>query len=432
MAVANRLISRPVSVVIPVISSLAGTLRSYLMSVLPTEYVKDYHISTEMPMSRVKGRNRFRTMTRSNVEKRQLPLMSINVEPTSDSSEFSSGVTFWTSTRFLRDPTKLSRLIADDQGLRFAGYECERMVLRFNVSFLMETEFRANELMMYLRRSLPMNQLVYLNDIDIATEIPGDIIRTMWSDMGLDPAMPPEEVEYFNQYLRRVTAGNVEPMINSASGRLTYTFAYRANPLVKFTSTPTVSVQREGNVVYTAQVDLPVEFDISVPVAYAYRAEESLGGSLPSGAIEIGTSGDGAYFSASTRLRPPEDIEGELQLTFFTAIVTSERDPARPFDNDVTDLSVAVSDRIKVLVDRLIEGYPNPPKVKGILWLDGNQIDEKYWSLDLETWLLTIERPVLQYRQKYHFGLYADVSDIKTLAPEERRDQPLNPMIRPS
>ena len=428
MAFQDVLMSRPVSVVVPVVSSLAGALRRYVCSVLPADYLKDYFIDTELPFVHLAGRRRFRPMTRSQLAVRRLPLLSVKVETTADSSDFSTGTTFWTSTRFLRDPTQLNRLIADDQNLRYAGFETERIIVRFGVSITVETDLRASELMMYLRRTLPVNQRVFLNDIDIATEIPRDILRLIWTDMGLGDGTDPDEVTEFREYLRRVTGGNVEQVVNSASGRLAFAFSYRANPLVSITGAPSMSVNREGNVVKNAQVDIPFEMDLAVPVAYAYRQEEAL---APVGDYDpnpfIGEENGSTYFSAAFRTRPPEDIDGELQLVFFTSVVTGDVDPATPLAPDVTDLSTSVNTRIKTLVDRLLDA--DPTKVRALLWLDGIEVPEDGWVLDLQGWTLTIVRPAFQPRQKYHFGIYADVSDIETLAPVVRRPQAKSPMV---
>ena len=381
-------------------------------------------------MDRIMGRRRFRPMTRSQLSVRQLPLLTVKVETTADQSDFASGTTFWTSTRFLRDPTQLTRLIADDQNLRYAGYETERMVVRFGVSFTVDTDLRASELMMYLRRSLPVGQRFYLNDIDISTEIPRDILRAVWADMALGDGTDPDDVTEFREYLRRVTAGNVEQVVNSASGRLTYAFSYRANLLVNISGVPSMSVNREGNVVRNAQVDIPFEMDVEVPVAYAYRQEEALYGSQPydSNPFIGDDGGHQAYFSEALRQRPPENIEGELQLVFFTSVVTGDSDPMNPLAPDVTDLSTSVDTRIKTLIDKLLDVDPN--KVRALLWLDGNTVPEDGWRLDLANWSLAIDKPAFQPRQKYHFGIYSDVSDIDKLAPRERRPQAGSPMVR--
>ena len=183
MAFNDLLISRPVSVVIPVVSSVAGCIRKYIESILPAGYIRDYFIDTEIPLTRDLTRNKFNPMQDSQLAVRKLPLMSVKVETVADSSDFTTGTTFWTSTRFLNDPTLLSRVIADDHNLRYLGFESDRMVMHIGLSFTVETELRAAELMMYLRRTLPIGYKFYLNDINIATELPRDILRAIWLDM---------------------------------------------------------------------------------------------------------------------------------------------------------------------------------------------------------------------------------------------------------
>ena len=429
MAFSNVTISRPVSVVIPVISSIAGTIRQYILSVLPKDYIRDYFIDTELPFYRNMNRRKFRPMSRSQLAVRKLPLMAIKVETTADPSDFGTGTTFWTSTKFLGDPTELTRLIADDHNLRYVGFETERMIVRFTVSFTVETDLRASELMMYLRRTLPVGSRFYLNDLDISTEIPKDILRVIWTDMGLGDNSDSRDMEEFVGYLKRVTGGNVTPVINSASGRTVFAFDYRSNILVNIPSPPSMNVTREENIVKSAQVDLQFEVDLEVPVAYAYRQEESLGGPVNgSTPFDLVEDGGNAYFSAAIRVRPPENIEGEQQLIFFTSIITGDFNSNDPTAIDSTDLSSAISNRLKTYISLLVSKNMLD-KVTAKVWLDGNDVSDDGWAFDPDTWELDIQQPVLQPRQKYHFGVYADISMLDDLVPENRRLQPDSPML---
>ena len=429
MAFKDVLVSRPVSVVTPIVSSLAGALRRYFCSVLPDSYLRDYFVDTELPLARKMSRRRFRPLSRSQVEMRHLPLLSVRVEVTADSSEFSSGVTFWTSTAYLRDPTQLSRLIADDANLIYVGYETERVVVRFQVSVTVETDLKAYELAMYLRRTLPVNQKFYLNDIDIATEIPMHVVRTVWSSLGYGDSADPADLEEFRHYMKSVSAGNIEQLVNSANGRAAFAFSYRANPLMSITGVPTISVNRDGNVVKNAQVDLPFEADISVPVAYALRAEESLGGPLHGHPLFVDEAGGTPYFSAARTMRPPETLNGMLSLAYITSVVTGDPDPMHPTAPDVTDLSASVGPMLRDYIEQLLlQG--DEEKVDARLWLDGEETDPATWEFDPSTWMLEIRKPTLMARQRYHFGVYADLSDIKALSPEKRRPQAASPMLR--
>ena len=431
MAFQDTIFSRPVSVVTPIVSSLAGMLRQYVNSVLPQGYLKDYFVDTELPFLPRRNRRRFRPMSPVRIELRHLPLMSVRVEVTADQSDFATGTTFWTSTKFMRDPTQLGRIIGDDVNHIYCGYEIERVVVRFQVSFTVESDMKANELAMYLRRSLPVGQRFYLNDIDIATEMPPDVVRGVWSAMNMGDSKDPNNVEAFTEYMRVATQGNVEPLVNSANGRIAFAYSYKANPLMNIAGVPSVTVNRDGNVVRNAQVDLPFEADIMVPVAYALRAEIDL---PPEGdglvGIDIGNMDNGnAYFSAGVRMRPPLNVDGGLDLVFYSSLITGDPDPADPMGPDVTDFSAAIGDRSRALVSALLASGQTD-KVEARLWLDGNPTDEACWEFDPDTWQLQISKPVLMSRQKYHFAVYADKTQMKSLVPEERRSQPPSPMIR--
>lgn len=431
MAFQDTIISRPVSVVTPVVSSLAGMLRQYVMSVMPKGYIKDYFVDTELPYLPRRNRRKFRPLSISKIELRHLPLMSVRIEVTADQSDFATGTTFWTSTKFMRDPTRLARIIGDDVNLIYCGFETERIVIRFQVSFTVETDMKANELAMYLRRTLPVGQKFYLNDIDIATEMPPDLIRAIWAGMNMGDSADPNNVERFSEYMLTATQGNVEPLVNSANGRIAYAYSYRANPLMNISGAPTISVNRDGNVVRNAQVDIPFEADVIVPVAYGLRMEVPLPGD-PDELVgtEIGNMDNGnAYFSAGARMRPPLNLPGGLDLVFYSSLITGDPDPMNPTGPDITDFSAAIGDRSRALIAALLAGG-HADKVDARLWLDGNPTDPTCWEFDPNDWTLEIRKPVLMSRQKYHFAVYADKTNMKTLVPEERRPQPISPMIR--
>jgi hypothetical protein len=96
---------------------------------------------------------------------------------------------------------------------------------------------------------------------------------------------------------------------------------------------------------------------------------------------------------------------------------------------DKTDMSTSISTRIRYYINQLFtQGIEDSVVAK--LWLDGNDVDDQSWEFDTTSWELDIKMPALQARQKYFFGIYADVSMLDKLAPIARREQPTSPMIK--
>ena len=75
-------------------------------------------------------------------------------------------------------------------------------------------------------------------------------------------------------------------------------------------------------------------------------------------------------------------------------------------------------------------GHQPPPQIGGDT-AGHDETDPATWEFDPSTWMLEIRKPTLMARQRYHFGVYADLSDIKELSPEKRRPQAASPMLRP-
>ena len=409
----DHMTSRPVSVVMPVLSSLTGAVKNYLEGVFPRGYFKDYNVDSEMPLLR--RRRNFRPMSASQLANRRLPMMSVRVETTADSSDFSSGVSWWTGNRFLREATQLFPLIHDDSGLRYVGFHTDRIVVRFQVSFVLETDFKAREILMYLKRVLPVGQRVFLNGVHVNTEMPGDILREIWRDLGLTDGSDPAQVTTFHNYLRSVTAGDVEKTINSASGRAAFSFAYPTNPVMTISSTPTMSLNRDGNVIRSSQVDIPIELDLPVPMSYAYQQEAKIEPTAADLDLDSYIGGDGkAYFGTAIAIRPASTIENRT-LSFFASIVTGEHDPEHPGVADVTDLSAHIPQDVQDYVDYLLTLPGGESMVQVMVWRGPDLLPESYWDMTVPGWNLTVQREGLYYRHKYFVGIYCDLQAYRRL-----------------
>ena len=427
MALQDYLMSRPMSAVTPVMSSLVGAVRNYFEGLFPKGYFKDYSTDTQLPLLRRK--RHFRPLTESQLAARRFPLLSVRVEPTADNSEFASGVSWWTGNRFLRDPSQLVPLLRDDLGLRYAGFEMERIVVRFSVSFIVETEHKGREVLMYLKRVAPLSSRVFLNGVTVWTEIPGDLLRAVWSDLGLGDGSDADDVAAFLKYMRSSTGGFVEQTVNSASGRTSFSFPYQANPLLSIPGSPSITVNRDGNVISSAQIDLPIELDLAVPMSYAYRQEAHLT-APPNYEATLGSrigAEPTAYFGTTIVSRPPQRIAEHLQLTVFLAVVTGDPDPALPAAADETDLSAFVASDVRNYVDFLYAASGSDSALDVRLWCSGREVPAADWNLDLDTWVLTIHATALQYRQKYHLGVYCDLELYRQVTPPPGVQRPPAP-----
>jgi hypothetical protein len=393
------------------LSSLLGATRGYIEGLMPAGYLHDYSVDSELPMLR--RRRHFRPFSSSQLATRRLPLLSVRMEPTADVSDFATGVSWHTGNRFLLQPDRLARLIHDDNHLRYAGYQSDRIVVRFAVSLVVETDLKAREVLMYLRRAMPTNYKVFLNDVVIYTEIPTDILRQVWADMGLGDGSDPTDSDRFQEYLSAVTAGDVRRTINSASGRTAFSFGYFCNPILVIDA-PSISVNRDGNVVRSAQVDFSMTADLEIPVAYAYQQKRAL---LPEPvAPDFGIAGSSVYFTNTVVLRAPSVIRDRLGLAYHTALLSGAR-PAAVGETpapDVTALGSFLPDDLKEFVTAHALGA-DPDSVAAILWRGGVEVPDDQWNFDPLTWELTIFPPGLYYNYEYHLGVYCDLTEWKAV-----------------
>jgi hypothetical protein len=415
MAQCDYIQARPVSVVTPVHSSLVGLLREYLTDIFPRGYFKEFYVSTEYSARAGYGalRGRFRPMQGSQLSQRRYPMLSIRVDPTAEVSQLGSLDSFWQGTKFLGRPSSLTPLLWDDTNFRRIGYEQERMICRFGVTIIVDTDLAGHDVLHFIKRTIPVERTVYLRRARIWTEIPGDILRSIWAGMGLGDGSNPGDMDTFSRYLRSNTAGSVQRAVSSATGRSVFSYYYEATPVMKIQGTPTISVSREGGVIKYAQVEMTVELDLPVPISYAYQQEVT---ALPPAGetLPFGSDGTTAYFGITVDLTPPLTLDTSLTLAFYIGIITgSAPGGIGPRQADTTDLSASVSPGLREYISLLLALGSPSEFIRVVLTRDGNRVDPTCYILDFETWELTILQSEVRYNDSYYVAVYCDMGEIE-------------------
>jgi hypothetical protein len=424
MALKDLLIARPVSTITPIVSSLAGALKTYFDNILPSGYLKDYYIDTDVPLAQLR-RRAFKPLSESKLSVRRLPLMSMRVDLSSEPSEYNDPNTWYLGNAFIADPINLNPLLMDDISHRYIGFQHDRLVCRFQISFTAETDLKAREIAIFLRRALPQNYRAYLTSIVISSEVPPDILRKIWVDMALGDGSNVDDWEDFHQYLRAFTGGHVSKQIDTSTGRSAYFFDHVANPIMIFQGAPSVSATREGNVIRSSQVDLQIDLDIPVPMTYVYRQRAVIAPTEPP-LPNIGLNPDGtAYFGLSVLTRPPRNIDETRMLCYFTSIVTPnlDKDFLAKRENDVTEFGSFIRSDLK----EYIEAIPEDDREVALgvkLWADNKECNENTYTFDWSTYKLTILSDSLLYNHKYSIGLYVDLGNLRAFERYQRPQAP--------
>jgi len=419
------IISRPLSSVNPILSSLAGALKEYILGNFPKNYIKDYYIDTELPY--IRALRTYKPLSRSQIAMRKLPLLSVRTEVTVESSEFSLNDSWEKGNRFLRKPSSLNAIIKDDYNFRYLSFQTERIVVKFQVSIVVETDTKAREVLMFIKRVLPINRKTFLNGLHINSELPPEIIRHIWKDSGFtfnQSDITPENLDEFQYYLKAVSAGNIESCINSSTGNTSYSFFYSKNAVMSIDAI-NMNVNKDGNVVKNASVDIPITLDLEVPIAYVYQKDGSFDDihniDIPND-FSVGENMNRPYFSFAKRERAPTTIENNLGLTFMTGIVTGD------LENkiyDETDLSLQVAPDVKTYLASL-----GNEKKKYILWLEGNMIDSSQFIFNESDYILKIKTTDIRFNYKYYFSIYSDLHDYDITNKYNNRVKPASPFIK--
>jgi hypothetical protein len=435
MAESNLKVARPLTAVTPVHSSLTGLLRDYLLGLFPRGYFRDYFVNTELPFRPgIFGnrRGRFRPMEGANVQQMKYPFLSVRVEPSADVSQLGSLDSFWQGRQFLR-PSGLFPIFMDDLALRYLSYERERLICRFSVSMLAQTDLQGNEILMYLKRTMPIDRLVYLRGATIWSKVPTEIVGDVYADLGLGPEGTDADMASLRAYLGAVSAGRLQQTIDSATGRVSFSFPYRSNPVFRVQGAPSISVTREGGVVRYSEVSFSVEMDLEVPISYVYRQEPRL---APPGPAPDGITADGntAYFGITIDLAPPTVMAGPggtpLTLVYFTGLVTGPPDPSGLGRPDVTAIGPSIQPELKNYIAGIVGGPTDPSlQLQLVVKMGSQAVAPAAYSMDWGAWELSLLPPDLLYNQQYQVLIYCDLTGYAAATPDNTgRAQAPSPM----
>jgi len=429
LAIEDVFLATPATAHVPVLSSLAGAMRSYIESKFPKGYFLDVNVSTETPQPSAglgagrSSRRRWGRLKMSNIDRPKLPMLSIRVDPTIDSSEFSSGTSWYKQNLYASHPGDMRRVLQDDQDLRWIGVHDERMICRFQISFVVESDLKAFELARHLKNVFPLGQRAYLNEVLLAAEIPAEILRHVWHDMELDPSSQ-EDRDRFDRYIRSYTDGFAERTVKGASGRMAFGYRYRANPLLTMEE-PNVNVERNGNVVSSATVDVQAVLDVPFPATFGYKQEAALSGTNPPlDRVDILQESGKIYLETAIVARPSVNADEYLRLMFFVGLVSTED---RTFTQDVTEMAEQAPPSLKAYVEHLATKPDFSALFKPMLFRDSLPLPVQDFEFDHETWTLTIRQSGLRYNYKYHLGIYCDMGEYARLG-----FRPAGPLSAPS
>ena len=453
--------SRPFGDTTSILGGAASALRQYIEGLLPTGYYRDFWINTEIPfypgLSAAQRRRRGRGAVLSNVERRSFPLLSINIEPRADSSEFSTKSGFWRSTSFTHRPQTIKRFLYDDENHIYGGVETDRISTAFRVATVVETDLQAYNLQMLYKKILPNEIWMFLNDVDISVDIPGDILLVVWRALRLGNDFKSgsgSDMEKFQRYISSSTHGRVHKVLNPRTGNSSFSWTYRTNIAFRIDSRPSVSIDRTGNVVRRAMVDFEIVFDYYTPLAFSLETKGDDRALLPGGNnmqsvsdITVGEGEDrkdlgkiggisalggaGVRWTTPSRYLPKWRYGGDhhLSLLYVCTFITGNE------ETDVTDLSGEVPrDVIEYLAHmrynhtyRRETGYYRN-RIKIVVW-EGYELEMREHDEDdgedpldrfIDTQIIKINNTKKDH--EHHVAVFADLSDVASFEDKTRRE----------
>jgi len=395
--------TKPVNSINPVMSSMAAHLRSYIESNFPPKYFKDYFISTETP-KRFRRRYQYKNVL-SHFKEIKIPLLSIQVNPIVDWSEYSEGREWLLNSMLNADFKTYHRLMYNQENSKQIKFKLNRVSTAYNITITMHTEQEAYELQSYIKYKFPVGLKVYLNSAYIFSEIPMSILRLCKQDVGLG------ETE-FEEYIKRYSGSLIDKILNPASDNYIYGFYFKTNILCSVTSLPQVNIERDGNTVRNSSISFEIMFDCPVPTSYGYSSKEE----LPTINEAERPVPPNEYISELVPIAPPVDVDNK-RLAFYSGLVTTSN---LDKTEDTVDFSPYIHEDDVKAIKLLEDNLDNPDSYYDIVLWDNGSVVNSGWEYDTETSMLYFKNNDFFHGYKYHFGIYIDYAKVKELSKEHR------------
>jgi hypothetical protein len=220
-----------------------------------------------------------------------------------------------------------------------------RAKFTFECKIKIDTHLSKMDITNYLRQRLNNNDVFFLNEMTLESEIPATIIKAISKIKDYDIS-DNDDLHDFQQYLRQYSKGMIDYKINQATGNYIYSFIYGSNILVRVDSPPESDKNKEriNMADDNGIVDFSFAMELWIPNNFLFECN-----TLPVGDYNSMLNESKVTIEHVFKTRPPEVLGEKVRLAwnkFVTDInVKVDKVPIESmFSNKVKDF---IEDRVE-------------------------------------------------------------------------------------
>lgn len=240
-------------------SSIIGIVKDYILSIFPKNYIKTVHITSTLVELLQDGKKD------DEIAVKDLPALSIDLDTSYDEATFVTNFPFTKHNlpQNIEYNNSYNQLVHTEDSF-ITGLD-NRQKLNINLKFKVNSQMQAYNIIQYIKGRLGFNRPFVLHKVPVEVPIPNKILNSLYIKYKNKKAIDFTLKNEFNEYLKKISNGNILFKKHESSGEYLYFAKYLCNILCKINNDPPKEEQEEKN-----KIKIASEFEIPLSVEFMY------------------------------------------------------------------------------------------------------------------------------------------------------------------
>lgn len=404
-----------------------GFVKDYLVNAFPTNYFRNYFISTRL------GAYEVNVESNELLKQRKTPILSI--QPRFDFGLDSNIMglmsnPFYTHSMFFRNLHQNYPIVLhnDEDGYTIAATP-DRYKVDFEIKIQVNSYLKLLRLANFVRRRLWMNRPFYVNNVAFETEIPKSMIKILLDEKNVDKNNP-ESVKEFHEYIERFSKNTVSFKKVLSTGNNAHTYKYVTDVLCRIESVSNDEYTRNNQIEEDPTITIGMWIEFWAPATYIFRSANTIPEEAFEREVEFEMDNDyqiftyNSIFSATKR----KNI-GNYSLIDHAEYLT-DNELNKPAD--ILDISSLFGKDLQLLTKYIMsKGEDIYTYFLPKLFMDFTDLEiNNHFTVDFDNLRLINNDPRVNY--KYTFLIYGDLKLIKDKLEEMYKEKVLKNFFQDS
>jgi hypothetical protein len=389
------------------LSAVTGVVKESICKLFPDEYFQEIFIGT----SQANAQQVEMEQQDDDVMVKRYPQLSIIPQFNVDIDDMFGGpYPMWRRGVYQRFRTQghkdygYKKIFYNDADELIINAIPSRVKFTFDCKIKLETHLLKIDTVHYLRQRMNTNDIFYLNDILLESDIPNTIIDAIAKIKNFN-LEDQEELDNFYKYLKQYSQGTITEKIEHSSGLKVFSFLYAANILTKIENPPEAdtSIERVNMSEGDGLINFTISMELWSPSNYLFECSY-----LPKGNYNEHLDMGKVTVQHVFKARPPREKDGRVMFK-WNKFVTDVNVKVDKIDLDAL-FTQPMIDLIKDRSENKDEEFLND-LFEIVVYEDEKElIKDKDFRINWSN--LSLEMIYPKFNYVYNVGIYGDNAQL--------------------